>query len=66
MIFFKNIKMKIYWIDSGFARLNSQGSWTSPGLRKLFLNYSQWKMKEIIITDSELIKYANNKIEKKN
>ena len=41
MIFLKNIKMKIYWIDSGFARLNLQEPWTPLDLRKLFLNYPE-------------------------
>ena len=66
MIFLKNIKTKIYLIDLGFARLNLQESWTPLDLRKLFLNYSEWKIKEIIITYSKLIKYSNDKIEKKN
>jgi len=66
MIFFKNIKTKIYWIDSSFARLNLQESWTPLDLRKLFLNFSFWIIKEIIITYSKLIKYSNDKIEKKN
>jgi len=66
MIFLKNIKTKIYLIDWGFARLNLQESWTPLDLRKLFLNYSEWKIKEIIITYSKLIKYSNDKIEKKN